>query len=79
MPGAIAIRIYCVNLFDIFAPVISQPLAKFGRFRGGRNTHCKTIERHFTDVPAAQRLPKCSRCETPVRPLASGAAHKVCM
>ncbi len=40
MPSAIAIRMYCVNLFDIAYPRKSGLPAndQFGRFQGPRNT-----------------------------------------
>jgi hypothetical protein len=40
MPSAIAIRMYCVNLFDIAYPRKSAYPAndQFGRFQGPRNT-----------------------------------------
>jgi hypothetical protein len=42
MPSAIAIRMYCVNLFDIAYPRKSGIPAndQFGRFQGPRNTLC---------------------------------------
>ncbi len=53
MPSAIAIRMYCVNLFDIAYPRKSGLPAndQFGRFQGPRNT----------DAPVTC-LPECSRC-----------------
>ena len=38
MPSAIAIRMYCVNRFDIFLTPVSSGGAEFGRFRERRNT-----------------------------------------
>src|SRR5260370_28092802 len=38
MPSAIAIRMYCVNLLDIFLPPKSSGGSDFGRFRDRRNT-----------------------------------------
>src|SRR5258705_13757708 len=37
MPRAIAIRMYCVNLLDIFLTPVSSGNLKSGRFGGGRN------------------------------------------
>src|SRR6478752_7677613 len=37
MPSAIAIRMYCVNLLDIFLTPVSSGSLKSGRFGGGRN------------------------------------------
>jgi len=51
MPSAIAIRMYCVNLLDIFAPPSFPTTASLADLIGDA-----TSLRHFA------HLPECSRC-----------------
>src|SRR5712672_177840 len=73
MPRAIASRMYCVNLLDIFLTP-SVPAI----FKLRQSWSVADLERDATSLRHFARLPKCSGCGMRARRLAFNAAHNVC-